>query len=131
MKTTTFLLLLVLTMQLVAQGASPQKKPKSDPCPDALSQPEMTECAHKEYRTADATLNKVYANLVSILDAEEKSQLKEVQLIWIKFRDANCNFVADRFKGGTMRPMVFAFCLAHMTSQRTDDLRTQIDERNQ
>ena len=128
MKTTTSLLLLVVLLQLVTQGAS-QKKPKSGRCPNALSQPEMTECAYKEYRAANAELNKEYAQLVSTLDAEEKSQLKEVQLIWIKYRDANCEFVADRFKGGTMRPMVLAFCLAELTSQRTVQLRNEIKER--
>jgi uncharacterized protein YecT (DUF1311 family) len=42
----------------------------------------------------------VYQQLVAMLDAEEKTQLKEVQTAWIKYRDANCDFVGDQYKGG-------------------------------
>jgi uncharacterized protein YecT (DUF1311 family) len=131
MKTPISFLLLAVVMHLAAPGASPQKKTKSGPCPNALSQFEMTQCANREYRSADATLNKVYAQLIAILDDEEKSQIKEVQITWIKYRDANCNFVADQYQGGTMRPMVFAFCLAELTEQRTALLRTQVKDRTQ
>lgn len=94
-----------------------------------MSQPEMTQCARKEYQKADTELNKAYSQLLAILDDDEKLQLKEVQNNWIKYRDSNCSFVADQFKGGTMRPMVYAFCLADLTSERTAHLINQMKER--
>jgi uncharacterized protein YecT (DUF1311 family) len=130
MRTPLSWLLLIVFIHLAALNVLPQKRAKADPCPNALTQSEMTQCANRKYRTADATLNKVYAQLVSILNDEEKAQLKEVQDIWIKYRDANCNFVADQFRGGTMRPTVLGFCLAEVTEQRTADLRIQFKERN-
>jgi len=117
----------------VAAGAysagEPQKKP--EPCPDAQSQAEMNICAGREYKKADADLNQVYQKLVAMLDVDEKTQLKDVETTWIKYRDANCDFVADQFKGGTMRPMVLGFCLADMTRNRTNELKDQIKDRNQ
>ena len=65
-----------------------------------------------------------------MLDDEEKTQLKEAQTAWIKYRDANCQFVGDQYKGGSMRPMIAALCLADVTKRRTTELRNQIKARN-
>src|SRR2546422_3521583 len=99
---------------------------KSDPCAKALSQADMNDCWGREYKAADATLNQVYRQLVSKLDDDEKAQLKEVETAWLKYRDVNCDFVADQYKGGTMRPMIYAICLGDMTKSRTTELRSQI-----
>jgi len=124
--TITLCLLLILTSGL----AFSQKKRTADPCANPQTQFEMTQCAGKNYQAADAVLNQVYQRLVSMLSNEEKVQLKEAQTAWLKYRDLNCDFVADQFKGGTMRPMIYADCLADMTRKRTTELRTQIKERN-
>ena len=130
MKSVISLISLLAIIHIGAATASPQKPRNDRPCAGGSTY-EMNQCAHQDYRTADVTLNKVYAELVSILEPDEKPQLKEMQLTWIKYRDANCNFVADTYKGGTMRPMVLNYCLADVTRQRTADLRLQIKERTQ
>src|SRR5207253_7340405 len=84
-----FVSLLVVT-SVFGQGA------KKAPCSDANTQAEMNICAGKEYKAADAILNRVYQQLVAMLEPEEKSQLKEAQTAWIKCRDTNCEFVADQ-----------------------------------
>src|SRR6266581_4310914 len=108
-----------------------QGRKQSDPCANAQSQAEMNICAGKEYKAADATLNQVYRQLVSMLDDQEKSQLKGAQTAWLKYRDTNCEFVADQYKGGTIRPMIHGLCLADVTKNRTTELRNQIKDRNQ
>src|SRR6267142_6098888 len=107
-----------------------QRTKKADPCARAISQADMNNCWGKEYKAADITLNQVYRQLVGILDEEEKAQLKEAQTAWLKYRDTNCDFVSGMYKGGSMRPMVHAICLADVTRNRTTELRTQIKERN-
>ena len=109
-------------------AGQPQKK--SEPCPNAQSQAEMNDCAGREYKKADAELNQVYQKLVAMLEADEKAQLKAVEMTWIKYRDANCDFVADQYKGGSMRPMILGFCLADMTHNRTNELKDQIKDRS-
>ena len=128
MKLAVMLLILHLpgSVYTVGQGTK-----KFDPCANPQSQAEMTMCAGKKYKDADAVLNQVYRQLVARLDDEEKEQLRQAQTAWLKYRDANCDFVADQFKGGTMRPMVAAMCLADMTQNRTTELRTQIKDRDQ
>src|SRR5256885_12713525 len=127
MRLTVLLALLLLTA--FCCFAQEQKKP--EPCADAQTQAEMTICWDKEYKTADARLNETYRQFTSKLDDEEKAQLKNAQLAWLKYRDANCDFVADQYKGGTMRPMIAAICLADVTNNRTTELKAQMKERDQ
>ena len=109
--------------------ASGQRKNKNDPCANAQTQAEMNQCAGKAFRAADATMNQAYKRLVSMLDPNETAQLKEAQLAWLKYRDTNCEFVADEYKGGSIRPLILATCLGNMTKSRTAELKTQIKER--
>lgn len=102
---------------------------KKHPCPDAQSQGELNVCWGKEYKAADARLNTVYRAFMTKLNEEESAQLKNAQLAWLKYRDTNCEFVADQFKGGSMRPMIAAMCLADVTNARVTELKTQMKER--
>lgn len=119
----------MLLCALAAAYAFGQGK-KADPCAGASTQFDLNECWGREYKAADATLNQVYRQLVSKLDDEEKAQLKAVESAWLKYRDANCEFVADEYKGGTMRPMAYAICLTDMTKNRVGELRIQVKDRD-
>jgi len=121
--------LMILVMTIVYCFAQEQKKP--EPCADAQSQAEMNICWGNEYKAADARLNEAYRQFASKLDDEQKAQLKNAQLAWLKYRDANCDFVADQYKGGTIRPMIAAICLADVTNNRTTELKAQMKERDQ
>ena len=125
MRLLTIVALIVLTVS-IAVFAQDQKK---DPCADAQSQTEMNICWGKQYKAADAQLNAAYREFTSKLNPEETAQLKTAQLAWIKFRDANCEFVADAYKGGSIRPMIAAMCLADVTNARTSELKAQMKER--
>lgn len=116
---------------MIANGAvSSQRKKQTDPCANPLTQFEMNQCAGKNYHAADETMNQVYRKLVAMLDEAEKTQLKEAQVAWFKYRDTNCEFVGDEYKGGSIRPLILANCLEDMTRKRSIELKTQIKERN-
>jgi uncharacterized protein YecT (DUF1311 family) len=125
MKLLTSFTLLVLIFGAPALA----KDQKKDPCADAQTQLEMNMCWGGQYKAADAQLNAVYREFTSKLNLEETAQLKATQLAWIKFRDANCEFVADQYKGGSIRPMIAAMCLADVTNARTSELKAQMKER--
>ena len=113
----------------VAAGARAQKERQIQPCEGYGSQAEASACAHREYKAADAELNKVYGQLAGVLDAEDKASLKETELAWIKYRDSTCVFESSQYKGGTMRPMIESFCLARVTKSRTAELKEQYELR--
>src|SRR6266496_2764612 len=77
----TLCLLLVLTCGF----AFSQKKRAADPCANPQTQFEMNQCAGKDYKTADAALNQVYQRLVTMLDDEERAQLKSKREIFKHF----------------------------------------------
>jgi len=128
MKLATIFLVLLLSAAALAFG---QSQKKSEPCADAQTQADMNICWGKEYKAADATLNQVYGQLMRKLEEADKTQLKQVEAAWLKYRDANCDFVGDQYKGGSMRPMIVAMCLADTTRNRTVELRNQIKDRDQ
>ena len=126
-------LAIIFLILLVPVGAFTfgQGQKKSEPCADAQTQADMNICWGKEYKAADATLNQVYGQLMRKLDEADKTQLKQVEAAWLKYRDANCEFVGDQYKGGSIRPMIVAMCLADTTGNRTVELRNQIKDRDQ
>jgi uncharacterized protein YecT (DUF1311 family) len=120
-------LLIALSVMSVSVAG---QKPKLKPCEDAQTQTDMNICWGNEYKKADAALNKAYQQLAAKLDTDEKAQLKNAENAWLKYRDANCEFVADQYKGGSIRPMIAAICFADVTNNRTTELKNQIKDRN-
>jgi uncharacterized protein YecT (DUF1311 family) len=92
------------------------------------SQAEMNVQAQKDYAKADAELNRAYAKLVKTLDAKSKVRLKTAQVAWLKFRDAESNFHASRFAGGSIQPLEFSETRTELTEQRTKQLRDAYKE---
>ena len=128
MKSIKSLMILIVAL-LLSNISMAGQQPKKDPCANAQSQLEMNMCWGSQYKAADAQLNAAYREFTSKLNPEETAQLKTAQLAWIKFRDANCEFVADAYKGGSIRPMIAAMCLADVTNARTSELKAQMKER--
>ena len=109
-------------------------------CEDAQTQAAMNLCAARDFEAADALLNEQWAEtaqLMKALDGEIDREfdrqpghfetLLESQRAWLRFRDAHC--LADSFlaRGGSMQPMLDSFCRAHLTQQRTQQLRELTD----
>ncbi len=102
---------------LLVPAAMPQGG--QHPCEPAGTQYAATQCAGRAYKQADAELNNVYQQVLRQENRDGQARLKTAQLAWLKFRDAECEYEAGDYIGGTMRPMVAAFCLAAVTNERT------------
>lgn len=100
----------------------------ADDCKNPITQYDLNRCSGKDAEREDALLNKNYKELMGKVDAKEKAQIKNVQLAWIKFRDLQCTYEADRYQGGSMQPMVYSSCLYQMTKQRNKDLNDMIND---
>jgi uncharacterized protein YecT (DUF1311 family) len=82
---------------------------------------EMRRCTAEEHLRHDKRLNSVYAQLMRDLPKDRADQLRKVQLLWISFRDANCNFYNDPY-GGTAHQVMAGSCGLQMTAERADEL---------
>jgi uncharacterized protein YecT (DUF1311 family) len=98
-------------------------------CPKGRTQLDMNNCAAAELAHADRALNETYQAVLRLLDPERVELLREAQRAWIRWRDAECEFEASEFAGGSMEPMIQALCLAHVTKERTKALAPLVTDR--
>lgn len=97
-------------------------------CKNPQTQIAMNICSQEEYEREGIRLNKNYKELVAKLDTSRRTQLKEVQLAWIKFRDLQCKYDASLYEGGSMQPLIQANCLLYITKQRNKDIKAMLDD---
>lgn len=98
---------------------------QSDPCADAATQADINECVGKAYKKADADLNAAYKEAAARVKGDDGQHKKLVaaQREWIKFRDAECDFVTADAGGGSAYSMALSACLTTLTQDRTKQLR--------
>ncbi len=65
---------------------------------------EMVECAEEALKKWDKELNKVYKELMQLLDTSSQKKLKDSQKIWLNYRDEEFSFIEKLYstKDGTM-----------------------------
>ncbi len=81
----------------------------------------MIDCISAEMKRQDARLNKAYKELRAQLSPQRKNGLRDVQRLWIKYRDANCGFHADP-DGGSYARVMGNKCMLRMTAARAKEL---------
>jgi uncharacterized protein YecT (DUF1311 family) len=128
MKLSALIVVVALCFLFTPTGAA--QKGNQDPCANAATTVEMSDCMGKEYQKVDAELNRVYKQLMATLDNDgEKAALKTAQQAWLKYRDLHCEFESYENKGGTIYPIVYTGCLSAVTSTRTKELRETLKDR--
>ncbi|RVT72734.1 DUF1311 domain-containing protein [Flavobacterium sufflavum] len=96
----------------------------------AQTQSEMNVTANAKYKKADAELNKVYKQLMAILDPNEKPLLIQAEKDWVKYRDSHCKFDTSQYEGGSIQPLIYSTCLEELTRKRIAEIKASIKERN-
>ncbi|MFZ4538668.1 lysozyme inhibitor LprI family protein [Propionivibrio sp.] len=87
---------------------------------EAVSMPDMTDCAAGEAALQDKRLNVAWK--VAIANTADKVVLRSAQRQWIKARDKQCAMVGD--SGGQNDALVAADCVASFTAKRAKELET-------
>lgn len=116
---------------LLAAPALAEDEPDVD-CANAITQPDLNDCAYQEYEAADAELNAVYRQAMTAAQNVDKElegadigaveALKTAQRAWIGYRDDQCEFAGFQARGGQAEPMLVSGCLAQLTQKRTAEL---------
>ena len=83
----------------------------------------MRLCNSKELKYQDKLLNKNYKDALKRLSRDKQDELKKVQRLWMKYRDARCNFQFG-ITGGTIDLLNGDSCLVDMTAQRAKELKS-------
>jgi uncharacterized protein YecT (DUF1311 family) len=91
-----------------------------DPAPSQCDTTfDMQHCAAHDLRVADAAMTARYHALRTRLKPAARQRLLTEQRQWLKDRDRNCIAKGDRYRGGTMAPVVVAQCWVEVTKART------------
>lgn len=93
-------------------------------CQSPRNQLEINLCAGLEAYTADQRLNEVYKKVKAKIanDPQSTKELIEAEKAWIKFRDSECRFAANRYRGGTIAPAIYSGCAKKLTTERIQHL---------
>ncbi|WP_213881875.1 lysozyme inhibitor LprI family protein [Pseudomonas sp. dw_358] len=115
------LLLVGAGFATLTQAAAPSGySPAYDSCISAVSTTRgMIDCAAAETRLQDARLNANYQSGIKALDAGQRTAMRDVQRLWIRFRDADCA-LAGSLTGGSIDHVNAQMCLLQATKARAD-----------
>ncbi len=89
----------------------------------------MTNCIHESYELWDAELNTLYNQLKELLNQDQKKDLKQAQLEWIKYRGAEFKLIDSIYSSlqGTMFTTMRAGDRVEIVKKRTLELESYIE----
>jgi uncharacterized protein YecT (DUF1311 family) len=92
-------------------------------CDNAVSTPDLNECAAREQKAVEAILNTVYQRVLKATSAPAvRTQLVAAQRAWIKFRGADCKAVHQKYADGTIRTVMYLGCMQNRAETRIKEL---------
>jgi uncharacterized protein YecT (DUF1311 family) len=92
-------------------------------CDNAVSTPDLNECAAREQKTVEANLNTVYQRVLKATSAPAvRTQLVAAQRAWIKYRGADCKAVHQKYADGTIRTVMYLGCMQNRAETRIKEL---------
>ncbi|MDB5981207.1 MAG: hypothetical protein JWQ69_2222 [Pseudomonas sp.] len=117
---------LTMALMTIGLGWAGMQLAQADEC-DA-DQSSMNACAGKDLARVDADLNTLYKAQMAYLKTPAHQQtLKNAQLKWIAFRDADCLYqVGKPEDSGSIWPLLHAQCLAAHTQVRVEQLKAYV-----
>lgn len=120
------LMLLNLALFGVAEAGETSMEPATTQTPPLKIAP--SDKAQQHYQAAELALNQAYNQLMSSLETERQAQLTAIQQAWLTFRDAEAEFRAAVFEGGSIQPLIYRQALVELTVQRTSQLNELFQE---
>jgi len=89
----------------------------------------MNSCTDEACKQWDAELNKYYKLLMGVLSKEQKQQLKDSQLVWLKYRDLETKFRTDALlnRQGTIYSNLAAAEVMDIVKKRALELKSLYD----
>ena len=83
--------------------------------------------AERRLRVADRELNRLYKELLGILDVQGRGKVHKAQRAWLAFRDANCAYEADGYRVASLSKMQRTDTAARMTEARVKEVKVSLE----
>lgn len=85
--------------------------------------PELKECDAAELNRREATLNRLYKQVLAAVGAERRDGLRKAERAWMAFADAECGFRMAPEVGFMDAPLVYNACRLELIARRIEDLQ--------
>lgn len=96
------------------------------PCDTASAQDALHVCAANAAHDAERRLAALVQEVATQVGPTRAAELKRVQAVWLEYRNQHCAWDSEAFEGGSMKPMWQAGCIAALTEDRIDELKTSL-----
>jgi uncharacterized protein YecT (DUF1311 family) len=80
---------------------------------------EISSCLEQELKHYDKELNRLYKQHNT---SGSNNKLKTAEILWIKFAEADCEYIAFQVNGGAQYEPIYVACLINKTKERIRDL---------
>lgn len=100
------------------------EEPNARDWPQATTQAEMNQQAHASYLEVEGELNALLLERLATADTDEAESLQRTHAAWIEWRDAEAEWDARTWEGGSIRPLLVSSKLEQLTRERIATLRT-------
>ncbi len=89
----------------------------------------MTKCAVEANTMWDKEMNRIYKELMKKLPEKQKTLLRQSQIQWVKFRDAEFNFISEFYENfeGTIWQNILAGEKINVVKKRTLNLQVYLN----
>lgn len=113
---------LFFALPLLVEAQQPKLTAEYGKCIDqsGATDPKILDCMSDEYDRQDKRLNQAYQKLLAQLTPERKKALQEVQRLWVKYTEANCNFYHDPNGGTSARQSAYQCRIDARASRATE-----------
>lgn len=79
----------------------------------------------KEEQRLEAAFNTALTS--NAMDDRAKGLLRQAHRAWMVFRNAECQWAGDEFRGDAREAFIMGVCLTDLTAQRADNLEDLLD----
>jgi len=119
-------LLVAVTVVLLSGTAVRAQDQKIDCTSRSLNMMQLDQCAGREFRAAEATLDALYLSMMAKYDAPNRALFEAAQRSWRAWRDAECEYETNGTAGGSINSMIQTQCRTAKTNGRLKELDAQL-----
>lgn len=116
------------TLSIVHALAAEPLPYRTEDCGRYMTQPDLNECASRNFEAADAALNRLYRKaLAAKPNQKARAQLLREERAWIAAKEKRCaEDVGPQEEGGSIWPMDMANCQQKETDARIRQLQKAV-----
>jgi uncharacterized protein YecT (DUF1311 family) len=97
-------------------------------CNHSESTADTQACLKRHLDSAQKRLNEIYDQLDKSLSEEKRTELKELQQTWLRYRDSECMWESTQTETAPLKRINEISCMARLTDDRADILTVVYDD---